>query len=246
MAHIQRRELKKDEFIDTFDEMLIYVEEHSRSLLTLALALLLAGGSLGSFYWHSRRQEGRAAAALSSALMTFSAPVQEGLPPLPGQGPGKIFSSEHDKYQAAEKEFAAVRRDFPRTRAALMAKHYQALCQFQLGQTDAAVTALRELGRAADRNVAALAQLDLAGFYENLGRRQEAEKIYRQLAEHPTTTVPRPLALLALANLEAQTNPAEARQLLSQVKAEFPDTPIAAEVSRRLELLPAPPPAAQP
>ena len=36
----------------------------------------------------------------------------------------------------------------------------------------------------------------------------------------------------------AEKDPAEARQLYQQVKDEFPDTPIAAEVTRRLELLP--------
>lgn len=239
MAHIQRRELKHDEFVDSLDEALLYVEDHSRSLLVLLLAVVLGGGALGGFYWYSRRQEDRANAALSSALLTFEAQVQEGLPPLPGQGAERTFSSEHDKYQAAEKEFAAVRRDFPRTRAALLAKHYQALCQFQLGESEAAVTALSELGRAPNPEVAALARLHLAGFYENLGRRAEAEKIYRQLAEHPTTTVPRSMALLALANLQTQANPAEARMLYSQIQAEFPDTDIAAEITRRLQLLPA-------
>lgn len=241
MARIQRRELKKDEFIDTFDAALLYVEEHSRSLLALVLAVILGGGSVGGFYWYAQRQEDRASAALGAALMTFEAPVQAGLPPLPGDAPQRTFASEGDKYEAAEKEFAAVRAHFPGTRAALLAKHYQALCQFRLGQSDAAVTALDELRRAADDNVAALAGLHLAGFYEKLGRPGEAEKLYRQLAAHPTTTVPRPLALLALANLQAQANPAEARQLYQEVQGEFPDSAIAAEVTRRLELLPSPP-----
>ncbi|MFQ5778641.1 MAG: tol-pal system YbgF family protein [Terriglobia bacterium] len=240
MARLHRQDLKKDEFIDTLDGFLLWVEDHGRSLLALAVIAVFGGGTVGGFYWYFRRQEQKATTALAAALLTYEAPVQKGLPPLPGQGVQRTFTSEEEKYQAAEKEFAAVREQFPRTRAGLMARHYQALCQFQLGRSEAAVTALEEIARAGDRNVAALARLHLAGFYESLGRREEAEKLYRQLAEQPTATVPRELALLSLANLQAGSNPAEARQLYNQVKSEFPDSAVASEIDQRLERLPAP------
>ncbi|MBI2957168.1 MAG: hypothetical protein HYY26_07645 [Acidobacteria bacterium] len=245
MARIQRQELKHDEFIDTFDEFLLYLEDHWRTLVLLGASVLAAAGSLGGFYWYSERQEGRGEAALVEALFTFEAPVQAGLPPLPGSTQ-KIFSSERAKYEAAREEFARVRGDYPRTRAALMAKHYEAFCQFQLGEREAAVAALEELSRAADPNVAAMARYHLAGFYQAMGRRAEAEKLYRELAAHPAATVPRELALLELANLVAESNPAEARQLYLQVQQELPDTAVAAEASRRLDRLPAAPAAAQP
>lgn len=246
MARLQRQELKHDEFVDSLDEGLLYIEQQGRTLLVLGLAVLLGGGSLGGFYWYSRQQDRQASAALGAALVTLEAPVQAGLPSLPNQGPDKIFSTEQEKYAAAEKEFAALRADFPGTRAALLAKHYQALCQWEQGQRDAALTALSELSRARDLNVAALAELRLGGYYEALGRYTEAEQLYRQLAERPSSTVPRATVLLTLAKLRASTDPAEARGLLEQVKAEYPDTPISSEVNRQLELLPASPPPARP
>lgn len=241
MARIRREELKKDEFVDAFDETLHYVEEHSRALLTLVLVVVLGGGSAGGYYWYTQRQEEQANVALNAALMTFEAPVQEGLPPLPGEGSRKSFSSEQEKYQAAAEEFARVRDDYARTQAALLARHYHAICQYRLGKREAAVKELEGLGRASNREVAARARFTLAGFYQELGRRGEAENLYRQLAEEPTRTVPRAMALLELANLQAETNPAQARQLYEQVKSEFPDSMIATEVSRRLDLLPAAP-----
>ncbi|MFQ5696610.1 MAG: hypothetical protein ACE5HB_11520, partial [Terriglobia bacterium] len=96
MARIQRHELKHDELVDTFDEALLYVEEHGRSLAALALAVVLAGGSLGGFYWYSQNQEAKAGAALSRALTTYQAPVQAALPPLPGQGPERTVTSEQE------------------------------------------------------------------------------------------------------------------------------------------------------
>jgi TolA-binding protein len=246
VARIQRQELKHDEFIDSLDATLIYIEEHTRTLLLIALAVVVGGGSGAGLYWYSQQQEREASAALAKGLITFQAPVQEGLPPLPGSGVQQTFASQEDKYRAAEKEFAAVHSDFPRTRSGRLARHYQALCQFELGETDDAVATLEELARVGKANEAALAKLHLGGFYQKLNRRADAAKLYRALAEHPTDTVPRALALLELATLEAVENPEEARRLYTEIKNEFPDTPIAAEVTQRLELLPAAAPPAQP
>lgn len=246
MARIQRQELKHDQFADSVDSFLLYLEDNWRRLTLIALVVLLGGGSVGGYVWHSRDQEQRAGAALTSALFTLQAPVQAGLPPLPGEGPERIFNSEEAKFEAARKEFDAIRAEFPRTRSAQLAAFYVALCDHQLGKTDAAIATLEELSRVSDNNVAAQAQLTLAGFYQQRGRSADAEKLYRRLADNPTVTVPRSLALLELATLQADSDPAAARKLLDEIKREFPDTQVAAEVTRRMELLPAAPAAAQP
>lgn len=246
MARIQRQELKHDEFADSIDSALLYLEDNWRRLTVIALVILLGGGSVGGYIWHSRDQEHRAGAALTSALFTLQAPVQAGLPPLPGEGPERIFNSEQAKFEAARKEFDAVRTEFPRTRSAQLAGFYVALCDHQLGKTDAAITTLEELSRVNDKNIAAQAQLTLAGFYQQRGRTADAQKLYRQLADNPTVTVPRSMALLELATLQSESDPAAARKLFDEIKREFPDTQIAAEVTRRIELLPAAPAVAQP
>jgi len=246
VARIQRQELKHDEFADSVDSFLLYLEDNWRRLTVIALVILLGVGSVGGYVWYSRDQEQRAGAALISALFTLQAQVQTGLPPLPGQGPDRIFNSEEAKFEAARKEFDAIRTEFPRTRSAQLAGFYVALCDHELGKTDAAIATLEEVSRASDKNVAAQAQLTLAGFYQQRGRTADAEKLYRQLADNPTVTVPRSMALLELATLQAESNPAAARKLLDEIKREFPDTQIATEVTRRMELLPAAPAVAQP
>jgi predicted negative regulator of RcsB-dependent stress response len=241
MARMHRQELKHDEFIDTFDELLLYVEDHGRILALLAVSVVLAGGGLGGFYWYSQRQEQRAQAALNSALITFQAPIRTGLPPLPGDT-SRSFGTEKEKWDAAIKEFAAVRTDYPRTHAALTAKHYEALCRYQAGEVDEATKELDELSHAADRNVSALAKYHLAEIHESQGHSADAEKLYRDLTEHPTATVPRELSQLALADLVAQSKPEEARKIYQQLKRDFAGTQVADEVSKRLDLLPPPPP----
>lgn len=240
MARIQRQELKHDEFLDTFEELELYIEDNWRLLVTLVVGVMLTGGALGGFYFYSERQERRANAALAVAVQTFEAPVRQGLPPIPGDTQ-KSFSTEKEKFTAAAQEFAAVRTDYPRTRAARVAKHYEAVSRYQLGETDKAIAALEDLSRAADRNQAALARLHLAGIYAAQGKPAEAEKLYRQLVENPAATVPREVAQLALADFLAPTKPAEARQLYEQLKVAFPEGPLAEQVTRRLEALPATP-----
>lgn len=244
MARIQRQELKHDEFVDTLDATLLWVEDRWRNLLALALIAVAGGGSVGGLYWWSQQQEERASAALLEALMTYQAPVQAGLPPLPGEGAQKSFASEREKFEAALKEFTQVHSDYPRTQSGLVAGHFQALCQDQLGDTQAAVTTLERVVQTRNANAAAAAKLTLAGFYQKLGKPKDAEKLLRELADKPAETVPKGLALLELATLKAQDDPNEARRLLNQVKTEYADTEIAAEATRRMELLPAPPPAA--
>ncbi len=132
--------------------------------------------------------------------------------------------------------------EYPRTQAGRLAQHYQALCLFELGKTDEAISSLQELSRSADKNTAAMVKLSLAGFHRKLGQREEAAQLLQELADNPAATVPRATALLELATLKSDTDPAEARRIYNEIKAEFTDTPVEAEVTRRLELLPPPPP----
>lgn len=242
MARIQRQELKHDEFVDSVEETLLWVEDNARTLALVALAAVVGGGSLGAFYWHSKKQETQAGVALTDALVTYQAPIQAGLPALPGEGPQVSFGSEQEKYEAAEKAFAGVVEEFPRTQAGRVAQHYRAICLFELGKTKEAISSLQDLSRSADKNTAAMTKLSLAGFHRKLGQREQAAQLLQELADNPTVTVPRATALMELATLKSYDDPAEARRLYNEIKTEFADTPVEAEVTRRLELLPPPAP----
>jgi predicted negative regulator of RcsB-dependent stress response len=242
VARIQRQELKHDEFVDSVEETLLWFEDNARTLALVALTVVVGGGSVGGFYWHSKKQETKAGVALADALVTYQAPVQAGLPALPGEGPQQSFASEQEKYTAAEKEFAGVVEEYPRTRAGRLAQHYHALCLFELGKTDEAIASLRDLSLSADKNTAAMVKLSLAGFHRKLGQREEAAQLLQELADNPTATVPRATALLELATLKSDADPAEARRIYNEIKTEFADTPVEDEVTRRLEFLPPPPP----
>jgi hypothetical protein len=46
-------------------------------------------------------------------------------------------------------------------------------------------------------------------------------KLYQDLADHPTITVPKASALLAMADAYRESNPAEARKIYERVQKDF-------------------------
>ncbi|MFQ5817703.1 MAG: tol-pal system YbgF family protein [Terriglobia bacterium] len=238
MARVSRRELKKDEFISAFEETLAFLGEQREMIIALVLVVLVGAGSLGGFWWYARRQEQQASLALGQALEIYAAPIRLNPGESPLSLPGPSFANEKEKYEAAQKAFGELRREFARTRVGVLGKHYEGLALWELGKRDEAVRLLEEVSRGTRPERAAVAGLHLAGFYQKLGRREEARQLYQKLSERPTSSVPRAVALLALADLTAATQPAEARKLYEEVKRELGDSSLADEVDRRLALLP--------
>jgi TolA-binding protein len=83
-----------------------------------------------------------------------------------------------------------------------------------------------------------MAKFQMAIIDARSGKTDEAVKIFRELADKQQSAfVPRPLALLEMANAMRKTNPKEAANVYQQIKKEFPDTPVSDEADRGLEML---------
>ena len=87
----------------------------------------------------------------------------------------------------------------------------------------------------ATENLASLAKFKLAGVYQQENKGAQAVALYKQLADKPSVFVPKPMAMLALADYYRKSDPAQATKLYNQVKQEFPDA--AEEADQGLELL---------
>ena len=83
--------------------------------------------------------------------------------------------------------------------------------------------------------MAALAKMALAGVYQQTGRSEQAEKLYRELESHPTDTVPKAAIQLALAELYQKTKPAEAAALFKKIQTEYPGSAAGDTASRMLQ-----------
>jgi hypothetical protein len=230
--HIQRKDLKKDEVRETFAHGAEAVLSHQTlTIYILAAAILIAVGGFG-WWTYSQRQSVAASTAFDSAMKTFQTP--SGAPPTPGE---TVYPDDTQKYTAAAQQFSSVAAKYPRTRGGQLARYYQALSYEKINKNDDAKKLLQGLENGGEEEVAVSARFELAQLDDRTGQGDEAVKLYQQLIAKPSILVPKPVAMLALAGHYGQNNPAEATKIYSQIKTEFPDTPIAEQADQALALL---------
>jgi predicted negative regulator of RcsB-dependent stress response len=240
-THISRKELKKDEFRDSFVHGAEAVRSHQQSFaIVIGVVLLLAVGILG---WriYSQRKTTQASAALDDAMKTYQARIRTAAEPV--TDPNEVtYTDEKNKYSDAAKKFDGIVASFGRTKPGLEARYYAAICYEQLGKYDVAEQDLNAVENSGDTDLASLAKFQHAGLYATTGKTQPAIDLYNQLMRNdPSALVPKPIVMLSLAELYGHTNPPEAKNLLNQIKVEYPNTPAAEAAQKRLELPPAPP-----
>ena len=233
--HISRKELKKDEIRETLQHGAEAVFSHQRFVGILVGAALVVGLAIVGWRFYSERQTVKASAALEDAMKIFEARIRApGEPAEPGE---VTYVEEKNKYEDAAKKFSGVGRKYLRTRPGQIARYYAALSQEHLGRYDEALKTLKELENSGNEEFAALARFQQAEIYDRTGKTDEAVKLYRQLADKPTVFVPKALVLLALADDLRGSNPQEATKLYNQIKKDFPDSGVADEADKRLEVL---------
>jgi predicted negative regulator of RcsB-dependent stress response len=179
LAHISRKELKKDELRDTLAQGAEAVLSHQS--LTLYIVIAAAVIALGFFGWRSytERQTVKAAAAYNDAMKVFQARVRA---PGEPQEPNEVSYVDAKKWL---KGLADGDSDF-----AAMAKFELAQLADRNGQGDEAVSLYQQLmakpGVLVPKPVVMLA---LAGHYSQKNP-AEAAKLYAQIkSEYPDTPI---------------------------------------------------------
>lgn len=236
LAHIPRRELRKDEVRDTLAHGAEAVLSHQQLTMYVVIAAVII--ALGFFSWktYSERQNVRASAAFDDAMTDFQARV---LAPGESAQPGEhTYSDDKTKYSEASKKFADMASKYPHTRPGQLAKYYEALSLERLDKNDDAKKVLQQVADSGDAEFAAMSRFELAGLQDRTDKPDEAAKLYQQLLAKPTVLVPKPVILLALAEHYSAKNPSEAAKYLKQINSEYPGTPMAQQATQELALLP--------
>jgi TolA-binding protein len=234
--HIDRKDLKKDEFRDT----IVHAGESvmSHKTLTTALVILAVLIAAGIFGWktYTEHQTVKAAAAFDDAKKVYFAPVTgDGNPTVPGE---PSYLTDQAKYTEAVQKFADLAKKYPHTRPGQLAAYYAGLSDEKLEKFDDAKKWLQGVIDGGTEDFAAMAKFELAQINDRQGNGDEAVKLYQQLLDKPSVLVPKPTVMLTLAAHYAAKNPAEAAKLYTQVKTDYPDTPSAQQAQQSLNLLP--------
>ena len=225
--HILRKDLKKDEIRETFAHGVESLASHQQALwVVVAAALVFA---LAFFGWrsYSQRQTAKAAAALDEAMKIFQAPVRT-----PGEqiDPTQLsYLDEKNKFADANKKFLDAANHYGRTKPGQVARYYAALSEVQLKQYSDAEKNLNQMASSGDESLSSLAKFQLASVYVQDNKGAQAVEIYKQLQDKPSVFVPKPMAMLALADYYRKADPAQATKLYNDVKQQFPDAAQQAE-----------------
>ncbi|HXX14594.1 MAG TPA: tetratricopeptide repeat protein [Candidatus Eremiobacteraceae bacterium] len=233
--HISRKELKQDKVRETFEHGAEAVLSHTRlASIALLVLILVAAGYLG-WRFYNEHQTAQAQAALDEAMKIFNAPIATaGQAPLPGE---MTYPSVEKRDAEAQPKLAAVAAKYPHTNPGKLARYYSALCLMDLEHLNQASEELKKLDAGSDKELAALGKYQTALIAERSGRKDEAIKILQGLTTAGSVLVPKPMVQLELAGIYSQTDPKKATALYEQLKKDYPNTPVADEADRGLELL---------
>ena len=233
--HISRKELKQDKVRDTFEHGAEAVLSLTRlASIALLAVILVASGYLG-WKFYSERETSRAQAALDDAMKVFNAPLSTS-----GQrvAPGELsYTNLEQRAQDALTKSSAVASQYPRTNPGKLARYYSALCLMDLNRLNQAAEELKKLDAGSDKELAALAQFQTAMIADRNGKTDEAIKTLRALSTSGSILVPKAMVLLELARILGQSDAKQAASIYEQLKKDYPNTAVADQADRGLEML---------
>lgn len=233
MPGYTRRQLKEDKFADTAQGAALWATGHRQTvILTVGIVLVAIVATAGVVAWRGRQAD-QANTELSAAMRTFETPVGPAAPP--GGDTGPTFATIADRAKAAEKQFGAVADKYSSVSPGRIARYLRGTALLQAGDKAGAEQDLKTAAAFSDKDVAGLAKMALASIYRASNRMPEAIAIYKELADHPTATVPKAQAQLELADIYETTDPQQAALIYQQLQKDDPRSPAAQVAAQRLK-----------
>jgi len=217
-SKLSKKELKEDEFLNTFERAIRYVSLHPKPFLSIGAVLLLLIVALSSGRIFFQRYEAKAARALYAAndayrqnlaLISEDSPLERrGVP----------------DFESSLKLYQEVIRLFPRSNSAREALYQSAQCFYRLNRYDEAISAYQKYLQQVSRGeLSVLAALGLGNCYEQKSQLDQAAAAYAvAIRNHPND----PLIGEVLVSLgrcqEAAGKKEEALKTYTEIAERFP------------------------
>ncbi|HET9182391.1 MAG TPA: tetratricopeptide repeat protein [Candidatus Angelobacter sp.] len=233
MQGYTRRQLKEDRFVETAQGAAEWTAAHRKPVIVSAVALIVvAAGTLGFVTWRTRQNEA-SNVALGAAMRVFDTNLRAANAPVTPENKDE-FTSAAERGKAAEKQFKSVADQYAHTNAGHIARYLAGVAAMQAGDNAGAEQQLKAAADSGDKNIAALAKMALANYYRANNKLPDATRIYQELSDHPTDTVSKEAAQLAMADMYESTNPKEAASIYQKIQKENPDSPAAQTAAAKL------------
>ena len=231
MPGYTRRQLKEDKFAETAQGAAQWATSHRRLLIwAIGLLVIVVLGTTGFVTWRNRKVE-QGNDDLAAALRVLNAPLAgQGLP----TGDTPTFNTAADRGKAAEKKFREIEDKYSVVGPGKIAHYLRGAALLQSGDAAGAEQEIKTAADSGDKDLAALAKMALAGIYRNSHRQAEAVKIYKDLADHPTASVSKATAQLALAEIYETTDPQQATAIYHQLQKDDPNSMAARQAAQKL------------
>lgn len=235
MQGYTRRQLKQDRFASTATEAAHWTQEHQKSLIWgVGAVVVIVAIVAGVWTWLGRQTE-QANMALGTAMRTFNTPIRPAGAPAPNTPDAPpSFASLEERGKAAQKQFHDVAEKYGMVKPGKIARYMEGVSAMSAGDNATAEQLLKKAADGGDRNVEALAKMALGNLYLATGRNSDAVRTFKELVDHPTETVSKPAAQLALGDAYQKTDPEQAKAIWQQVQKDNPQTPAAQSAQEKL------------
>ncbi|TNE70669.1 tetratricopeptide repeat protein [bacterium] len=195
-----------------------FIDNNKSGIIGGVVAVLVLIGAVLGYSYYSKSQEVKAQALLANAQMYFTNSDYE----LALKGDMNSFT----------KGFVDIINDYSGTNAANLSVYYAGVCEFNLGNYDAALGYLKKYDVPSGILGVSPIALEATTYYQ-LGQFEDAAKTYEKAANWFKTNTSTPLYLIEAAKAHvAAGNKAKALSTINEVISEYPTGSHIAEAQR--------------
>ncbi len=236
MRSYTRHQLKQDAFAASTAETISWAVEHRSKLIGAGIVIVAVLAVLGGTWAYFNYRDQQASAQLGQAIQKYSLPLRPAGTPATPDTPS--YGSALERGKATNADFTHIADKYSHTQSAAVARYFAGITARDMGDNAAAEKDLQEVANSRYQEIASLAKMALAAVYHDTNRNAQAADLYKQLIDHPTASVGKSTAQLALASLdESISRPDEARHIYEQMQKESPGTTVAQIAMQRLQAL---------
>ncbi len=208
-----RKDLKTDKFAEDVFDIFDWASAHKAEVMRYGAILVVVVLIIVGVVYYNRAQAVTREEALAKALRIDDATTGDVVQPT-----NMHFDTDAEKDKARTQAFTELSAKYSGTQEAAMADMYLASYAVDAGNLAEAEKRYKKVVDNGPKAYAGLARLSLAQVYASEGKMADAEKVLRDAMANPSLTVSKEHATIVLAELLAQSNPAEAHKLIDPLR----------------------------